>query len=407
MQTQLATYIKDTPAGRDAEMILQRCTHCGFCNAACPTYRLLGDELEAPRGRIYLIKQLIEGAKVTRRTQLHLDHCLTCLSCESACPAGVQFNRLLDVGREVAEQRVARPPAARLFQRLLLWVLPHRRRFAVAWHLGRLTKRLLPRDLRRKLPVRRHARTWPKQTHARRMLVLGGCVQATVAPDTNADLAAVLDRLGISLIQPTAAGCCGAITQHLGFPEQARAYARHNIDIWWPFLEEGIEAIIAPASGCGLFLRDYGHLLQNDPVYAERAAQLARHIKDPLEVLEDAPLAQHIQGPLPQIVFHAPCTLEHGLHLTQRIEALLKRLGFTLQPVQDNHLCCGAAGAYTLMQPTLSYRLLESKIANLVASEPKLIATANIGCQIQLQSGIDIEVVHWVQLLARHLKRKQ
>jgi glycolate oxidase iron-sulfur subunit len=401
VQTSLADFVRDTPRGREADRILRTCVHCGFCTATCPTYQLLGDELDGPRGRIYLVKQALEGQLVSRRTQLHLDRCLTCRSCETTCPSGVQYGRLLDIGREVVEERVARPVAERLLRRLLRAVLPHRRRFEALLGIGRALRPVLPASLRRLVPRAGPAGDWPPPRHGRRVLMLEGCVQPGLAPQVNAATARVLDRLGLSIVRTPAAGCCGAVSHHLCAGEEARALMRRNVDAWWPHVEAGIEAIVVNASGCGAVVKDYGHLLADDPAYAARAARVAALAADLAEVL-----AREDIGPVRvgaersrRVAFHSPCTLQHGQKLPGIVERLLRDAGLELTQVPDAHLCCGSAGTYSILQKALAERLRDDKLAALQSGGPAVIATANIGCLHHLQAAAPVPVVHWVELL--------
>ena len=400
MQTSLTPQLRDSTEGREADAILRSCVHCGFCTATCPTYQLLGDELDGPRGRIYLIKQMLEGQPVSRETQRHLDRCLTCRACETTCPSGVRYGRLADIGRGIAEQRIRRPVAERLFRRALRSFIPHARRFAVLLRLGQALRPLLPAALRAKVPAPQAAGDWPSARHGRRMLVLAGCAQSSTTPRTNAAAARVLDRLGISLLVAPAAGCCGALSQHLSAQDEARGFMRTNIDAWWPYVEQGIEAIVMTASGCGVMVKDYGELLRDDPAYADKAARISALTRDLGEVLaaEDcSALGQAGQGR--RIAFHAPCTLQHGQRLPGLVEDLLTRQGFELTEVRDSHLCCGSAGSYSLLQPALSRQLRDDKLEHLQAGTPELIATANVGCQLHLASASGVPVVHWIELL--------
>ena len=401
MQTSLATFIRDTPAGREADGILRACVHCGFCTATCPTYQLLGDELDGPRGRIYLMKNVMEGQAVSRKTQLHLDRCLTCRSCETTCPSGVRYGRLLDIGREMVEGRVPRPLSESLMRRLLRAVLPHHGRFEVLLKLGRAVRPLLPPSWRSLVPVAAPAGDWPAIRHSRRVLMLEGCVQPGLAPQINAATARVLDRLGISVTRTPAAGCCGAVSHHLSAVDEAKTFVRRNIDAWWPHIAAGAEAIVVNASGCGVVVKDYGHLLVDDPAYADRAARVAALAVDIGELLarEDmAALRPHGERPR-RIAFHAPCTLQHGQKLPGVVERLLTEAGFELTPVPDAHLCCGSAGTYSVLQRSLSARLRDNKVQALQSGGPALIATANIGCLHHLQAAADVPVIHWIELL--------
>ncbi len=400
MQTEILPEFLSTPAGREADAILRTCVHCGFCTATCPTYQLLGDELDGPRGRIYQIKLVMEGQAPTRITQQHLDRCLTCRSCETTCPSGVRYARLLDIGRHLVEERVERPVSERLLRWALVKTVPYPARFGPLMRIGRWVKPLLPAKLKAKLPTPRPAGAWPKPAGRRRMLVLGGCVQSVATPKTNAAAARVLARLGIDLIASPDAGCCGAAAYHLNALTDGLDAMRRNIDAWWPEIEAGCEAILVTASGCGAMVKDYGHALAEDPRYAERAARVAALARDPIEViasLDLAPLGSPGAGR--RVAFHAPCTLQHGQQLKQVVEPILSRLGFTMTSVPDGHLCCGSAGTYSITQPELSARLLANKVEALESGRPELIATANIGCQLQIGGGTAIPVVHWLELL--------
>ena len=400
MQTSLSDALKDTPEGREADAILRSCVHCGFCTATCPTYQLLGDELDGPRGRIYLIKQVLEGGPVTAKTQLHLDRCLTCRSCETTCPSGVRYGRLVDIGRAVVEEKVPRSLAERMQRGVLRALIPYPRRFAVLLRIGRALRPLLPAVVRKKIPAVQPATAWPVVRHPRKMLVLDGCVQPAAAPATNAVAARVLDRLGVSLIRAEDAGCCGALSHHLSAHDEARNFMRRNIDAWWPHIEAGAEAIVMTASGCGVVVKDYGALLHDDPAYAVKAAHISGLTKDLGEILsaeEVETLAVNGRGR--KVAFHAPCTLQHGQQVNGVVEGLLRRCGYQLTAVADGHLCCGSAGTYSLLQPELSRQLLTNKLTALQAGVPDFIVTANIGCQLHLQSGAAVQVRHWVELL--------
>ncbi|MEO7558139.1 MAG: glycolate oxidase subunit GlcF [Gammaproteobacteria bacterium] len=405
MQTSIADFIKDTPQGQEADAILRSCVHCGFCNAACPTYQLLGDELDGPRGRIYLIKQVLEGHAPTAKTQLHLDRCLTCRACESACPSGVRYGELVDIGRAVVAGQVNRSPYARLRRWLLRAIIPYPARFTPLLRIGQVMLSLLPRALRRSVPLLPGAGRWPQATHARTMLALPGCAQSAIAPAINAAAARVLDRLGITLRPMTDTGCCGALSQHLDAHEEARAFARRNIDAWWPSIEAGAEAIVMTASGCGVFVKDYGRLLRDDARYAAKASRVAHLTKDLGEILMDA---ENLAGMVAdakgeKIAFHSPCTLQHGQRLNGVVETVLTRLGFQLTAVPDAHLCCGSAGTYSLLQRDLAQRLLENKLESLQSGFPAAILTANIGCLTHLQSKARVPVRHWIELIAENI----
>lgn len=405
MQTNLAAEFRDTPAGREAEAILRKCVHCGFCTATCPTYQLLGDELDGPRGRIYLIKQVLEGKPATAATQLHLDRCLTCRNCETTCPSGVQYGRLLDIGRHEVEKQVRRPLAARLARTALKEGLTSPL-FAPALALGQLVRPLLPATLRAKVPPRQDAGAWPARSHARKMLMLEGCVQPALAPNINAATARVFDALGIEVIRAERAGCCGAIRYHLNDHDGGLRDARANIDAWWPHIAGGAEAIVINASGCGAMVKEYGYLLSDDPAYAEKAQRVSALTRDVAELL--APLADELRARMARtergrVVFHPPCTLQHALKIRGTVETLLAALGAELLPFAESHLCCGSAGTYSVLQPELAYRLRDRKLANLLAPRPEVILSANVGCIAHLASGTGTPVRHWIEWLDERL----
>ena len=375
--------------------------HCGFCLATCPTYNLVGDELDSPRGRIYLIKQVVEGEKPTATTQSHLDRCLTCRNCETTCPSGVEYGQLIDQGRALVEETVERPFMQRFKRSLILKVLPYASRVGPLVKLGQLFKPLLPGAIGRSVPARQTLDKTPLATHERKMLVLDGCVQPSMAPATNVAAARVLDALGIELVSLASAGCCGAVSFHLNDQDDARNFMRRNIDAWWPAIEAGAEAIITTASGCGLMVKDYGHVLSDDPVYKDKALRVSELCKDIIEVLgaEDLSAFHQSAASFGRVAFHPPCTLQHGQKLPLLTETLLRKLGFSLTPVPDSHLCCGSAGTYSIFQPELSHQLRDKKVRALLSGEPDIIATANIGCQLHIQSGSGRQVLHWVELV--------
>lgn len=401
METHLADFIKGTPQGEEAERILRACTHCGFCTATCPTYQLLGDELDGPRGRIYLIKQGLEGRAVTETTRLHLDRCLTCRACETTCPSGVRYGRLAEIGREVVEARVSRSLPERITRRLLRAVLPYPSRFGPLLRAGQTLRPLLPPRLRRQVPQRRESGSRPPARHARRALILEGCVQPAIAPDINAATARVLDRLGISTVTAGGAGCCGAVSYHLTAHDEGLDFMRRNIDAWWPHVESGAEAIVVTASACAAMVKEYGELLARDPDYAEKAARISGLARDLVEVLGTADPTRLRDGidVSRRVAFHSPCTLQHAEKLGGVVEGLLGRIGFSLTSVPDAHLCCGSAGTYSLLQPKLSARLLHNKVKALQSGAPEVIATANIGCLAHLQREARTPVTHWIRLL--------
>jgi glycolate oxidase iron-sulfur subunit len=409
METHLADFIRETPDGREAEEILRKCVHCGFCTATCPTYQLFGDELDSPRGRIYLIKQVLEGTAASARTRLHLDRCLTCRACETTCPSGVQYGRLLDIGRGIVATQAPRSPLDGAIRATLRQVLPRPGLFAPAVKIGQQLRPLLPRSLRAKVPPVQQAGSWPAATHGRHMLVLAGCVQPTLLPNINSAAARVLDRLGIGLHEIVGAGCCGAVSFHLDDVEGAKAAARRNIDAWWPAIEAGSEAIVVTASGCGTQIKDYGRLLSADPHYAEKAARVGALAKDVGEVIaNEADRLHELLAECPssgtRLAFHSPCSLQHGQKIRGLIEPLLVAAGFELTVVVDSHLCCGSAGTYSLLQPAIANRLRADKLTALSAGRPAAIASANVGCIAHLQAGSDLPVRHWIELLDQSLE---
>ncbi|MDR3393627.1 MAG: glycolate oxidase subunit GlcF [Parasulfuritortus sp.] len=399
MQTQLPAEFLATPEGSEADRILRNCVHCGFCNATCPTYQLLGDELDGPRGRIYLMKQMFEDGVASGHTRLHLDRCLTCRNCETTCPSGVEYGHLIDIGREWVETHVPRSLPDRLRREGLRRVLLAPGLFGGLLKLGRGVRAFLPASLKRRVPEARPAMTRPVSTHSRRMLLLEGCVQPDIDPGINAAAVRVLDRLGIALTAAPNAGCCGALSQHLGAVEAAREAMRRNIDSWWPAIEAGVEAIVMTASGCGSQVKDYGYLLRDDPAYAHKAACVSGLTRDLAEVLAGENLAVLEPGPARRIAFHPPCSLQHGQKVRGVIEGLLTKLGHELLPVDEAHLCCGSAGTYSILQPEIAGQLRDRKLSKLQARGPELIATANIGCQTHLAAASGVPVVHWITLL--------
>ncbi|MGE8190307.1 glycolate oxidase subunit GlcF [Pseudomonas sp. NPDC086278] len=400
MQTTLSEHARQLPRSAEAERILRSCVHCGFCNATCPTYQLLGDELDGPRGRIYLIKQVLEGNEVTQKTQLHLDRCLSCRNCETTCPSGVDYHNLLDIGRAVVDAAVPRSFEQRVLREGLRGVVPNPRLFKALVSSGQVFRALLPSTLQAKLPRSVYpAKSRPVTRHARQVLMLEGCVQQSLSPNTNAAAARVLERLGISVTPTREAGCCGAVDYHLDAQAAGLERARHNIDAWWPSIEAGAEAIVQTASGCGAFIKDYGHLLASDPAYAEKARTVSALARDLVEILRDEPLGNLGIHSDQRLAFHCPCTLQHAQKLGGAVEAVLTTLGFNLTSVPDGHLCCGSAGTYSLTQPELSRQLRDNKLNALESGHPDVIATANIGCQSHLDGAGRTQVRHWIELV--------
>lgn len=400
MQTTLSQEARQLPRAEEAERILRSCVHCGFCNATCPTYQLLGDELDGPRGRIYLIKQVLEGNDVTRKTQAHLDRCLSCRNCETTCPSGVDYHNLLDIGRAVVDAAVQRPLGQRLLREGLRAVVPKPGLFKGLLGSGQVFRAVLPATLQSKLPHNvEPAKARPTLRHARQVLMLEGCVQPGLSPNTNAATARVLDRLGISITPGREAGCCGAVDYHLDAQAAGLNRARRNIDAWWPSIEQGAEAIVQTASGCGAFIKEYGHLLSSDPAYADKAKKVSALAKDLVEVLRDEPLEALAISSSQRVAFHCPCTLQHAQKLGGAVESVLTRLGFNLTAVPDSHLCCGSAGTYSLTQPELSRQLRDNKLNALESGKPEVIITANIGCQTHLNGAGRTPVRHWIELV--------
>lgn len=408
MQTSIIDALRDTEDGREADRILRACTHCGFCTATCPTYQVLGDERDGPRGRIYLIKQVLEGETPTEKTQAHLDRCLTCRACETTCPSGVEYAKLADIGRDLVDQQVTRPARERWLRWLLRHVVAYRQRFAIVNALGQMARpfligRLAP--LRQKLPPSRQRVAWPTASDdnsdgKRFMLIHEGCVQPVATPNTNAHAARILARLGIRLVAPTAAGCCGALSQHLSHREEARDFARANIDAWWPYIQQGAEAIVVTASGCGASLTEYGYMLRNDPAYADKAARVSELARDLSDVLADEDLsALGDIGGGRRVAYHPPCTLQNAPELHDHVAAILAQAGYKLTHVSDPHLCCGSAGTYSILQPEMANRLRSDKLQSLDADDPEVIVTANVGCQLHLEAAAQRPVRHWIELL--------
>jgi glycolate oxidase iron-sulfur subunit len=402
MQTQLSPEFKNTPEGREAEAILRKCVHCGFCTATCPTYQILGDELDGPRGRIYLIKQVLEGAAPTRKTQLHLDRCLTCRNCESTCPSGVEYGHLVDIGRRIVEERVPRGSA----DKALRWSLKEGLTsplFGPAMKLGQAMRGVLPQALKNKVPGRQDAGRWPTREHARKVLMLAGCVQPSMMPNINSATARVLDAAGIQTVVAAQAGCCGAVKFHLNDQEGGLAQMRANIDAWWPDAErENVEAIVMNASGCGVTVKEYGHHLQHDPAYAAKARRVSELTRDLSELLPGlvAALRSKVRPAPGLLAFHPPCTLQHGQQLRGGVERHLGDLGFTVRvAMNESHLCCGSAGTYSVLQPEMAHQLRDRKLGNLAQLQPQAIISANMGCITHLQSGTTVPVKHWVEVL--------
>ncbi|WP_293266981.1 glycolate oxidase subunit GlcF [Neptunomonas sp.] len=404
MQTNIAEFINSTAQGKEADTILRKCVHCGFCLATCPTYNLRGNELDSPRGRIYLIKQVLEGQPASAITQSHLDACLNCRACETTCPANVDYHSLLDIGVQVVEKQVPRSFAQKALRHSILSVLPYPDRFTPLLRAAQYIRPLLPKVLKAKIPLRPLKINWPIRVHKKRMLVLEGCVQPGLAPDINAATARVLNQFDISLIIADKAGCCGAISYHLNKQEDGRDFMRNNIDAWWPIIENGCEAIVMTASGCGSTVKEYGKLLKNDPLYANKAAHVSALTKDLVEVLTDLPLEKLTLKATPSVAFQCPCSLQHAQGLSGSVEAVLTRLGFPIKPVSDGHICCGSAGTYSIFQPKLATQLGIEKIEALDKANPDIIGSANIGCITHLSNKTKIPIQHWIQIIDTAMK---
>ncbi|MRD46751.1 glycolate oxidase subunit GlcF [Caenimonas koreensis DSM 17982] len=402
MQTNLSPEFKGTADGDEAEAILRKCVHCGFCTATCPTYQLLGDELDGPRGRIYLIKQMLEGEAPTEKTQMHLDRCLTCRNCESTCPSGVEYGHLVDIGRRIVEEKVPRTSSSKLMR----WTLKEgltSSAFAPAMALGKLMRPLLPSMLKDKVPASQPSGAWPTRTHARKVLMLAGCVQPSMMPNVNTATARVLDACGIQTLVASNAGCCGGVKFHLNDQPGGLAHMRANVDAWWPYVERGeVEAIVMNASGCGVTVKEYGHHLRHDAAYADKAARISELTRDLSELLPDlvASLAGKVNVPKAPLAYHPPCTLQHGQKLRGGVEHGLSQLGFDVRiAMNESHLCCGSAGTYSVLEPVISHQLRDRKLSHLSELKPAAIISANVGCITHLQSGTATPVRHWIEVL--------
>ena len=411
MQTNISEELKLTAEGSEADRILRSCVHCGFCNATCPTYRVLGDELDGPRGRIYLIKGLLEGKEASQKTQVHLDRCLTCLACETSCPSGVEYGRLAEIGRQQINKKTKRIFSERSYRYLLRQILPYPKRFSLLLRIGRGIRFLLPDKYRRMIPVNLHTKQQIKKiesvVHTRKMILFSGCVQPLLSPETNCASTRLLNKLGIETITSRDEKCCGAIDHHMAIDERALFFIKNNIDAWWPSIEQGAEAIVISASGCGTMIKDYGYILRNDPDYKDKAHQVAKLARDIGEIIaaEDVgKLRKIINVSSNRFAFQNPCSLQHGQKMKDKTAELLKKLGYQICDVEDADQCCGSAGTYSLLQTELSEKLRRKKINSLEVVKPDVIMTANIGCQLHLQQATDIPVKHWIEILEEDLQ---
>lgn len=400
MQTNLAAKFQQGSHASAIESILRKCVHCGFCNATCPTYQLRGDELDGPRGRIYQMKQFFEGEAANAEMLRHLDRCLTCRSCETTCPSGVKYSHLLEIGKQAIERELPRPTWDRLRRWVIVRFINSGWLFAASIRLGQALAWAMPSAIRQSIPPRQLLARRNTAPQARKVLMLAGCVQPALAPNTNVLAANLLDRLGIEVIEAQGKLCCGAAAAHTSAPEYALRQARQLIDSWWPYIEAGVEAIVVTATGCGVNVRDYEQLLADDPAYAHKARQVSALYCDLIELVEaEIESLDTVKVPLRRVAVHTPCTMQHGLGINNRVERLLASVGHEICRVEDAHLCCGSAGTYSMLQSVLATQLRKNKIHALCKDQPEVIATANIGCQLHLAQGNDIPVVHWVELL--------
>lgn len=399
MKTSLTSAFLASDIGQQADDILRNCVHCGFCNATCPTYQLTGDELDGPRGRIYQIKQILEGNEPGADTLLHLDRCLTCRNCETTCPSGVKYSQLLDTGRKLAEERVRRPLSQKISRAALRYFLlsPF---FRLSLNIGRSLRVLLPASIRNAIPQRNPLPALSEGRHERKILLIEGCVQKSLQPAIDIAACNLFDRLRLQTIKVRTAGCCGALNHHLNAEGDAHVQIKANIDNWLPLIESGeVEAITMTASGCGVMIRDYQHVLRNDADYAQKAKTVSQAYLDPIEIVSQQDTSTLQCERAKRIAFHPPCTLQHGQKISGQVEALLTSLGHELLPFDDSHLCCGSAGTYSITQKALSAQLKRNKLDAIESTDPEVIVTANIGCQTHLQSGSEIPVRHWLELI--------
>ena len=399
MQTNFPLDLLATDQGKTADSILRSCVHCGFCLSACPTYGLLGDELDSPRGRIYLIKSVLEGNPVSSDSLSHLDRCLTCRSCETTCPSGVKYGQLLDIGREVMEQKAPRP----WWQRLMRYTI--RKSLTTPWffNFGIRLAPFLRHSKAIKFTVEELAlqqRLQDRQDAVKSsVLLLSGCVQPALAPNINQATIKVLNRLQLNVIETPQSECCGAVSHHLSGGDDTHQQVKDNIDAWLGYLDNGVQAIISNASGCGVMVKDYPNLFDKKTTYYDKAIRVSQATKDIAEFLLEKDLSSLAHYQNKAITFHAPCTLQHGQKQPVVVQTILQKLGYQVNPVHDSHLCCGSAGTYSIFQPKLSKKLRHNKLENLLEHKTELIVTANIGCLMHLQGGTKTPVKHWIELL--------
>lgn len=399
METKLHPNYAQNSDAKLAEEILTRCVHCGFCNATCPTYQLIGDENDGPRGRIYQIKNMLETGEANEHARHHLDRCLLCRSCETTCPSGVPYSQLYDLGQHILNEELERSSTDKLKRSALRTVLVSKPLLNTALATGEKVKSLLPEKLRKKLPYRSKAIPTNTSTHKRKVILFSGCVQNSVSPDIDSSTINILDKLSIETVQIKQTKCCGALSQHTGQESVAIGQMKRNIDLLWPTISEGVEAIVSNASGCGVMLKEYKHHLRNDEEYVRKAELISSITKDISEIVMNEDCSVLKRNVPRTVAWHAPCTLQHGQKITGQVEQILQKQGYMLVPVADSHLCCGSAGSYSIFQPEISEQLKSNKLQHLQNNAPEIIATANIGCQMHLQSGTDIPVVHWITLL--------
>lgn len=402
MQTKIENKFLQTEKGQLADKILRSCVHCGFCTATCPTYQILGDELDGPRGRIYQIKEMLEGQAVTKETLTHLDRCLTCRACETTCPSGVEYGHLLEIGKAEVEKRVKRSLSQDLLRKILLFVLPNPKIFNTLLNMGQLFRPLLPNSLKKHIPLKKVLPILSLGNHTKKMLILDGCVQPSLSPEINHATRKVLDKFDIELI--TFSGCCGAINQHLSDEDTALITVKNNIDRIISEFSNDIEGIVITASGCGAMFKEYPFLLRNDIKYKEKAEYVASKTYDLTEIIDADILKTKLNVNDTKIAVHTPCTLQHAQKLPFSIENIFLSCGFQLSAIQDKHLCCGSAGTYSIVQAELSRQLLHQRLKGLLTNSPELIVTANIGCLHHLNSGSTVPVRHWIEFIADNLK---